>query len=384
MAPLSYVPLDHACAFSSAAVREGIVATSGNTLRILSVQGADGGGAGGDEETFNSNKVELRYTPRQMTLLSTGGGNTPANPEPRKLVLAIVESDVNEYGLDEKKSMGFDGTGTGQKKKKKKGADDDDDAMDMDEGSDDEDQEKKDENDDEDDDEDEEEKEARKTPIRGPYPSMPGTWGSCVRLVDPANGCATLDCVELTNRNEAALCCTSVRFHSRGGEALLAVGTVTGMTMHPLAQKESHVVLYRVVNGCRLQLLHRTKVDDGPVLALAHFQGRLLVGIGKTLRLYEMGKRQLLRKCELRGLPTMVKTLQATGDRYVHHFVLNYMNIFQYMYSVSCSENHHLTTEICLFDFLISHMYLSILDSILVLLQSICWRLDAFYSICTV
>ncbi|EJK63291.1 hypothetical protein THAOC_16062, partial [Thalassiosira oceanica] len=107
---------------------------------------------------------------------------------------------------------------------------------------------------------------------------------------------------------------------SRGGESLLAVGTVTGMTMNPLRHKESHVVLYRVVSGERLQLLHRTKVDDGssgggPVLALVHFQGRLLVGIGKSLRLYEMGKRQLLKKCELRGLPTMVKTLQAAGDR---------------------------------------------------------------------
>ena len=66
---------------------------------------------------------------------------------------------------------------------------------------------------------------------------------------------------------------------------------------------------------CLQQLLHRTTVDDGPVLALAHFQGRLLVGIGKTLRLYEMGKRQLLRKCELKGLPTFVKTLQTAGDR---------------------------------------------------------------------
>lgn len=117
------------------------------------------------------------------------------------------------------------------------------------------------------------------------------------------------------NRNEAALCCTSVRFHTRGGESLLAVGTVTEMTMHPLKQTSSHVILYRVINGDRLQLLHRTTVDDGPVLALAHFQGRLLVGIGKTLRLYEMGKRQLLRKCELRGLPTFVKTLQTAGDR---------------------------------------------------------------------
>ena len=117
------------------------------------------------------------------------------------------------------------------------------------------------------------------------------------------------------NRNEAALCCASVRFHSRGGESLLAVGTVTGMTMHPLSYKESHVVLYRVVNGERLQLLHRTKVEDGPVLSLVHFQGRLLIGVGKIVRLYEMGKRQLLKKCELRGFPTMVKTLQAAGDR---------------------------------------------------------------------
>jgi splicing factor 3B subunit 3 len=167
---------------------------------------------------------------------------------------------------------------------------------------------------DEADEEDEDDINSRLTPIRGPVPSGKGNWGSCVRLVDPQNACSTLDCVEL-NRNEAALCCASVRFHSRGGESLLAVGTVTNMTMHPIGHKESHVVLYRVVNGDRLQFLHRTKVDDGPVLSLVHFQGRLLVGIGRTLRLYEMGKRQLLKKCELRGLPTMVKTLHAAGDR---------------------------------------------------------------------
>jgi splicing factor 3B subunit 3 len=106
-----------------------------------------------------------------------------------------------------------------------------------------------------------------------------------------------------------------VRFHSKGGEPLLAVGTVTGMTVHPLRQQSSHIVLYRIVNGDRFQLLHRTAVEDGPVLSLAHFQGRLVVGVGTSLRLYEMGKRQLLRKCELRGLPTHVKTIQTVGDR---------------------------------------------------------------------
>jgi|AntRauTorckE5430_2_1112549.scaffolds.fasta_scaffold02816_2 splicing factor 3B subunit 3 len=290
MAPLSYAPLDHGCSFSSDSIKEGIVATSGTTLRILSVE-SEGACLGTEDEAFNSNKVDLRYTPRQMCLLAAGGEEGA-----KKLVLAVVESDYNDYSLSEKNAMGFDPSGSGKHK-------DDGDGMDIDS-----DEEK------EDEEEDEDEKKARVTPIRGPVPDTPGHWGSSIRLLDPSNGCSTLDCIEL-GENEAAFCCASVRFHSRGGEALLAVGTVTGMSMHPLKHTASHIVIYRVINGGKFQLLHRTPVDDGPVLALAHFQGRLLAGIGQTLRLYEMGKRQLLRKCELRGLPTMVRTLQGTGDR---------------------------------------------------------------------
>lgn len=33
-------------------------------------------------------------------------------------------------------------------------------------------------------------------------------------------------------------------------------------------------------------------------LAIAPFQGRVLVGVGKLLRIYDMGKKKLLRKCE--------------------------------------------------------------------------------------
>jgi splicing factor 3B subunit 3 len=305
MAPLSYVPLDYGCSFNSGAVREGIVATAGKTLRILSIDSAvmDGG----DAEAFNTKKVGLRYTPRQMCLMSVPIG---ANDQ-RKIVLTVVESDTNDYGTDEKKSMGFEPTGSGIKLKKG-GADDDAMAMDMDSDDDGNAAGDPDANQNEEDVEDDQD--TRQTPIRGPVPSEHGHWGSCIRLLDPANSCETLDCIEM-GRNEAALCCASVRFHSKGGEPLLAVGTVTGMTMHPLKQLASHVVLYRIVNGDRFQLLHRTAVEDGPVLSLSHFQGRLLVGIGKSLRLYEMGKRQLLRKCELRGLPTFAKTIQTVGDR---------------------------------------------------------------------
>lgn len=324
LAPLSYARLDHGCAFSSEAVREGIVATAGTTLRILSVEAENGNGLGSmEDESFNSNSVELTYTPRGMCLLATGGGAAAGQQpaQPRKLVLAVVESDANDYGREERVAMGFDASGGADKKSKKasqkKG---DDDAMEMDESDDEEDKKEDDDDkppgsdDDDDDEEDDEEKRARATPIRGPVPPSPGHWGSRVRLLDPSDGCSTLDSFEL-GRNEAALCCSSVRFHSRGGEALLAVGTVTGMTMHPLSQNGAHIVLYRIVNGERLQLLHRTEVEGGPVLALAHFQGRLLAGVGKTLRLYEMGKRQLLRKCELRGLPSAAKCITAAGDR---------------------------------------------------------------------
>jgi splicing factor 3B subunit 3 len=38
-------------------------------------------------------------------------------------------------------------------------------------------------------------------------------------------------------------------------------------------------------------------------------QGRLLVGSGQSLRLYDLGKRKLLLKCELKGLPSMVVSL---------------------------------------------------------------------------
>lgn len=305
MAPLSYAPLDHGCSFSSDAIKEGIVATSGTTLRILSVE-SQGSALGTEDEAFNSNKVDLRYTPRQMCLHAAG-----TQADAKKLVLAVVESDYNDYGLEKKNAMGFDPTGSGKNKE-------DGDGMDIDS-----DEEK------DSDEEDEDDKKARATPIRGPVPDLPGHWGSCIRVCDPSNGCSTLDCVELPE-NEAAFCCASVRFHSRGGEALLAVGTVSGMSLHPMKYKGSFIVIYRVLAGGKLHLLHRTPVEDGPVLALAHFQGRLLAGIGQTLRLYEIGKRQLLRKCELRGLPTMVKTLHGAGDRAYVGDLMHSMHFVRY------------------------------------------------------
>jgi splicing factor 3B subunit 3 len=41
----------------------------------------------------------------------------------------------------------------------------------------------------------------------------------------------------------------------------------------------------------------QTETDDVP-LALMAFQGRLVAGVGKALRIYDIGKKKLLRKVE--------------------------------------------------------------------------------------
>ena len=45
------------------------------------------------------------------------------------------------------------------------------------------------------------------------------------------------------------------------------------------------------------------------------FQGRLLVGIGRNLRLFDLGKKKLLKKCENKLFPTAIVRLTCMGDR---------------------------------------------------------------------
>lgn len=64
----------------------------------------------------------------------------------------------------------------------------------------------------------------------------------------------------------------------------------------PEGRAPFRVSLQRVlISGSALS--RQTPVEDVP-LAIAPFQGRVLVGVGKLLRIYDMGKKKLLRKCE--------------------------------------------------------------------------------------
>lgn len=50
-------------------------------------------------------------------------------------------------------------------------------------------------------------------------------------------------------------------------------------------------------------------------LAIAEFQGRVLVGVGSVLRIYDLGRKQLLRKCENKNFPVLINQLHVAGDR---------------------------------------------------------------------
>lgn len=58
----------------------------------------------------------------------------------------------------------------------------------------------------------------------------------------------------------------------------------------------------------------QTEVSDPP-LALCSFQGMLLAGVGKVLRLYELGKRKLLRKSENRVCAHKAKLVKRQNKK---------------------------------------------------------------------
>lgn len=140
-------------------------------------------------------------------------------------------------------------------------------------------------------------------------------WASCIRLVDAATG-ETTHVRELTN-SEACVSMCLVTFAGREAEGpLLALGCSRSMTFQPMGSEGGVIHLFRLGHeGASLELLHSTDVKEDVVGALCQYQGRLLAGCGPKLRLYDLGKRKLLRKCEYRSLPTLVRDLKVVGDR---------------------------------------------------------------------
>ncbi|KAJ6162683.1 hypothetical protein N7497_002662 [Penicillium chrysogenum] len=117
--------------------------------------------------------------------------------------------------------------------------------------------------------------------------------------------------------NEAAVSLAAVPFSSQDDETFLVVGTAKDMTVSPPSSSCGFIHIYRFQeDGRELEFIHKTQVDEPP-LALLGFQGRLLAGIGPILRVYDLGMKQLLRKCQAPVVPKTIVGLQTQGSRII-------------------------------------------------------------------
>ena len=148
------------------------------------------------------------------------------------------------------------------------------------------------------------------------YPRGTGHWASCISIVDPVTEKAVLSKIELED-NEAAVSIAVVPFAGQENEAFLVVGTGKDMIINPKSSNGGFLHVYRFhEDGKEIEFIHKTKVEEPP-LALLGFQGRLLAGVGRNLRIYDLGMRQLLRKAQTEAVANLIVGLQTQGSRIV-------------------------------------------------------------------
>lgn len=148
------------------------------------------------------------------------------------------------------------------------------------------------------------------------YPRGTGHWASCISVVDPVTEKAVLSKIELDD-NEAAVSIATVSFAGQEGEVFLIVGTGKDMIVSPRSSTAGFIHVYRFhEEGKEIEFIHKTKVEEPP-MALLGFQGRLLAGVGKDLRIYDLGMRQLLRKAQAEVVQNLIVGLQTQGSRIV-------------------------------------------------------------------
>jgi splicing factor 3B subunit 3 len=144
-------------------------------------------------------------------------------------------------------------------------------------------------------------------------PAPEGTWGSCIRIMSPFSLQPT-DIHELKN-NETAISMSLVNFDQYRDDIFLLVGTVKDMIMTPKSFSACFVHTFIMEEGGKkMQLLHTTTMDGIPYCLSPH-KGKILAGIGYMLRMYDIGKKQLLKKCEYKHLYMGVNNIYTFGER---------------------------------------------------------------------
>jgi len=271
LVPLTYGALEYGSNFRSEQCPEGIVAVAGNLLKVLSIEKLG--------NVFNQVVIPLKYTPRRFVI----------HPFNRNII--VIESEHQAYSPREKARILTEESS--------------EDGMELDIAP------------------------SEANPLWEPKASS-GRWASCVRVLEPSVG-AQLSCIEFED-NEAAVCLTTCIFHDHPDELMIVIGVGKDMILAPRSSTCGFIYVYRFNEDDKnLELMHKTVIEEAPS-ALCAFQGRLLVGIGKMLRIYDLGKRKLLRKCENKNFPNLIVSLQTQGDRIIVGDVQESFHFVKYKY----------------------------------------------------
>ena len=300
--PLSYDPmLDSAAFFASQQCAEGVVAIVGPTLRILSLEGAERG------QLLYSQSVPLRHTPRAMDVV------------PSTQYIAVLETDQNAYSTKERRELEqiiaqagvdgeaevvgsapvdshSDGSGAAADGLSTAGATNGikaNDALS------------------EDDKRAKAEEERKLDEMLGAPYAGEGRWASCVSLHPPPFVAPHQPFVVELEDNEAAFSLVVLQFDAAvyGNDYFLAVGTAKDLTFAPRKLSCGYIHIYQITTSHQLRFIHKTAVTEVP-LALAAFNRRLLAGVGRALRVYDLGKKKLLKKSETRQLSSAICHIQ--------------------------------------------------------------------------
>ncbi|KAI1860422.1 hypothetical protein JX265_009821 [Neoarthrinium moseri] len=252
MTPLLYKGLEAACSLRSRQFEEGVIGIQENSLRVFSVQNI--------HDNMVQESVPLTYTPRQLVkhpdqpyLYSIESENNTLAPQLRVQLREdpIVFNEISAVLPSE--SFG--------------------------------------------------------------YPRAHKRWASCINVIEPlGEEPQTLQRIDLEN-NEAAVSAAVVSFASQNGELFLVVGTGKDIVLNPRNFSAGYIWVYRFrQDGRGLEFIHKSEVEEPP-MALLSFQGRLAAGIGKVLRIYDLGLKKLLRKAEAVVTQQLIVSLSAQGSR---------------------------------------------------------------------
>lgn len=252
--PLAYHELEWAWNFTSEQCEDGIVGIHSNCLHIFSIENI--------QSTFIQKSLPLTYTPRQLV------------KHPDQPYFYTIESENNTLDLTLRTQLRADSNAING------------DAKEL-------------------------------SPVDFGLPGGKQRWASCISVISPiGENPSVLEKIEL-DENEATVSLAVVPFTGQDNESFLIVGTGRDMIVNPRQSSAGFIHVYRFLNdGRNLEFIHKTQVEEPPT-ALQPFNGRLIAGIGKNLRIYDLGMRQLLRKAQADVAPQLIVSLQTQGSRIV-------------------------------------------------------------------